>query len=104
MAGDALTDHLLNPLLDTHSLSQLDLCCPVWSSALYLLFRLMQSFNPKTNTHSYKNTHTMPRMGTGLFLEADSLGFNTTIKGWKKEGRKRRKGEEEMSRVMREHL
>lgn len=52
-----------------------------------------------------KNTPTLTSdMGTGLFLEADSLLFNTTVNGWKKEGRKRREGEQEMGRVMREHL
>lgn len=66
----------------------------VWWSCT-LLFRLMKS---------YKNTPSDHNMGTGLFLEADSFHLNTTVNGWKEEERKGRKGEEEMSRMMREHL
>lgn len=44
------------------------------------------------HTHTQTHTHRPGTWGRGLCLEADSPRFNIAVNGWKKEGRKRKKG------------
>lgn len=64
-----------------------------WPASFNVLIVQMIQTRACTNTNTHKSRHTQSRnMWMGLFLEADSLHFSTTIYGWKKEGRKRMRG------------